>query len=254
MADSTLARIFSKSPASSVRSRPRAPGCGVGSGLFHQLHAELLAGGLHDGQTAGHGLISQMTGEGNVHEGVAAQLVSGADDQITTGHEVVVADQVGSGADLGQILVGLTGDADNVGAGFLDLAESLGGAGNSLVHDDGLHVGIRGQVHDVLDGGLQLLGEVVGIDGQRDHILAILRLESLGAAAVILRLRDGTGHDTDLVGAVLLPPPLLATTCWYSASKSRIFKMPSSFTSPTWRSNAGSSWNAPIGTRVARYS
>ena len=173
---------------------------GVGSGLFHQLHAELLAGGLHDGQTAGHGLISQMTGEGNVHEGVAAQLVSGADDQITTGHEVVVADQVGSGADLGQILVGLTGDADNVGAGFLDLAESLGGAGNSLVHDDGLHVGIRGQVHDVLDGGLQLLGEVVGIDGQRDHILAILSLESLGAAAVVLGLRDGTGHDTDLVG------------------------------------------------------
>ena len=94
----------------------------------------------------------------------------------------------------------LTGDADNVGAGFLDLAESLGGAGNSLVHDDGLHVGIRGQVHDVLDGGLQLLGEVVGIDGQRDHILAILSLESLGAAAVVLGLRDGTGHDTDLVG------------------------------------------------------
>ena len=66
---------------------------GVGSGLFHQSHAKLLAGGLHDRQTAAHGLIGQMAGEGNVHEGIAAQLMSGADDQIAAGHEVVVASQ-----------------------------------------------------------------------------------------------------------------------------------------------------------------
>ena len=81
-----------------------------------------------------------------------------------------------------------------------DKQESLGGAGDSLIDDDGLHQGVGGQVHDALDGGLGLLGEVVGIDGQLDHILAILLLEGLGAAAVILGLRDGTGHDTDLVG------------------------------------------------------
>ena len=172
---------------------------GVGSSLQHELHVELLTGSLHDGHAAAHGLISHVTGEGNVHEGVAAQLVSSADDQVAAGDEVVVADQVSSGADLGQVLMGLTGNADDVRAGLLDLAESLSGAGNSLVHDDGLHLRIGGQVHDVLNGGLQLFGEVVGINGQRDHILAILRLESLGAAAVVLRLRDGAGHDADLV-------------------------------------------------------
>ena len=40
-----------------------------------------------------------------MYEGVAAQLVSGADDQVAAGDEVIVGDQVGSGADLGQILV-----------------------------------------------------------------------------------------------------------------------------------------------------
>ncbi len=118
-------------------------GGGVGSGLKDELHAELLAGSLHNRDTTAHSLISQVTGEGDVHEGIAAQLVRGADDQIAAGHEVVVGNQVGSGADLGQILVGLAGDAEDVRAALLDLAESLGGAGNGLVDDDGLHVGGR---------------------------------------------------------------------------------------------------------------
>ena len=173
---------------------------GIGSRLQDELHAELLAGGLHDGHAAAHGLIGHVAGEGDMYEGIAAQLVRGADDQIAAGHEVVVGDQVGSGADLGQILVSLACDADDVRAGLLDLAERLGGAGDSLIDNDGLHQGVGGQVHDALDGGLGLLGEVVGIDGQLDHILAILLLEGLGAAAIILGLRDGAGHDADLVG------------------------------------------------------
>ena len=95
-------------------------------------------------------------------------------------------------------VMGLAGDAQDVGADLLDLTERLGGAGDGLVDDDGLHVGVISQVHDGLDGGLQLLGEVIGIDGQLDHILTVQGLESLGAAAVVLGLRNGAGHDADV--------------------------------------------------------
>ena len=134
-------------------------------------------------------------------EGVRAQLVGGADDQIAAGHEVVVAHQVGGGADLGQVLMGLTGDAEDVGTALLDQAEGLGSAGDGLVDDDGLHQGIVGQVHDGLDSGFQLLGEVVGIDAQGDLVLAVFGLEGLSAAAVVLGLRNRAGDNADVVVA-----------------------------------------------------
>ena len=135
-----------------------------------------------------------------MHEVGAAQLVGGADDQVAAGDEVVVADQVGSGTDLGQVLVGLAGDAQDVGTALLDLAEGLGGAGDGLVDNDSLHVGVVGQSGNSLDGGLHLFAEVVGIGSQNNPVLAIHGLEGLGAAAVVLRLRDGTGDDADFVG------------------------------------------------------
>ena len=137
-------------------------------------------------------------------EGVAAQLVSGADHQIATGNEVVVGGQVGSALNEGDVFVRLTGDAEDVRALLFDLTESLSGTGNSLVDDDGLHLRIIREVDDGLNGGLEFFGEVVGIDGQLDHILAVLRLESLRTAAVVLRLRNGTGHDTDMGAFVFL--------------------------------------------------
>ena len=98
----------------------------------------------------------------------------------------------------------LTGDAEDVGATLLDLAEGLGRAGDGLVDDDRLHVGVVGQVDDALDGGLQLFGEVIGIGHEGDVLLTVELLEGLGAAAVVLRLRNGTGHDTDVDGLLLL--------------------------------------------------
>ena len=86
-----------------------------------KLHAELLAGRLHDGDAAAHGLVSEVAREGDMNKGVAAKLVRGADDEVAAGNEVVVAHEVGSGADLGQILMRLTGDAEDVGATLLDL-------------------------------------------------------------------------------------------------------------------------------------
>ena len=171
---------------------------GVGSGLKDEGHTELFAGGLHDGNTAAHGLIGHVTREGDMDEGVAAKLVGGADDQVAAGNEVVVADQIGSAADFGQVFVGLTGNAEDVGATLFDLTEGLGGAGDGLVDDDGLHLRIVRHVDDGLDGGLKLFGEVVGIDRELYAVLAVHRLESFRAAAVVFALGDGTGDDADV--------------------------------------------------------
>ena len=138
-----------------------------------------------------------------MHEGVTAQLVSGTDDQVATGNEVVVGGQVSSGTDLGQVLMGLTGNTDDVGAALLDLTESLGGARHSLVDNDGLHCGIIGHIDNGLNGGLQLFGEVVGVDRQGDVLFAVHSLEGLSTAAVVLGLRNGTGHDTDVEGVAV---------------------------------------------------
>ncbi len=173
-------------------------GCRVGSGLHLELHAELFACLFHDRDAAAHGLIGHVTREGDVYECIAAQLVCCADHQIAASHEVVVDDEVCCGTDLGKILVGLTCDADDVRSLLLDAAERLSSSGNCLVDNDRLHLGIIGQVHDRLDRGLLLLGEVVGIDCQGDILFAVLRLESFRAASVVLRLGDRTGNDTDV--------------------------------------------------------
>ena len=173
-------------------------GGGVGSGLQDELHVELLAGLLHDGHTAAHGLIGHVPGEGDVHEGVGAQLVSGADDQVAAGDEVVVAHQVCGRTDFRQVLVALAGDAQDVGAALLDLGERLGSAGDRLVDDDGLHQRIVGHVDDGLDRSLQLLGEVVGVGGELHLVLAVLGLNGLRAAQVVLGLGHGTGDDADV--------------------------------------------------------
>ena len=186
---------------------------GVGSGLHLEAHAELLAGRLHDGDAAAHGLVSEVAREGDMNKGVAAKLVRGADDEVAAGNEVVVAHEVGSRADLRQILMRLTGDAEDVGATLLDLAEGLGRAGDGLVDDDRLHVGVVGQVDDALDGGLQLFGEVVGIGHEGDVILAVELLERFRAAAVVLRLGDGTGHDTDVNRLLLIVRSVRGVGC-----------------------------------------
>ena len=55
-----------------------------------------------------------------------------------------------------------------------------------------------------MDGGLKLFGEVIGIGHEGDVLLTVELLEGLGAAAVVLRLGDGTGHDTDVNRLLLI--------------------------------------------------
>ena len=126
----------------------------IRSCLKYEFHAEFLAGFLHNSHTAAHGLISHVTREGNMYKCITAQFMSSTDDQVTTGNEVVVADQVSCAANLRKILMSLAGNTENVRAGLFDLTESLGCAGNRLVHDDCLHLRIIRKVYNGLDGGL----------------------------------------------------------------------------------------------------
>ena len=170
----------------------------VGRGLKDELHAKLLARSFHDGSAAAHGLIGHVAREGDVDEGVAAELMRSADDQVAAGYEVVVADEVGSGADLGEVLMGLAGDADDIGAAVLDLAERFGGARDGLVNDDRLHERVIRHVNDGLDGSFQLFGEVVGVDCESYLVFTVCRLERFRAAAVVLGLGNRTGYDADV--------------------------------------------------------
>ena len=67
-----------------------------------------------------------------MYKRITAKFMSGADDQVTTGNEVVVADQVSRAANLRKILMALAGNTENVRAGLFDLTESLGCATESL--------------------------------------------------------------------------------------------------------------------------
>ncbi|OQA38972.1 MAG: hypothetical protein BWY50_02174 [Spirochaetes bacterium ADurb.Bin315] len=59
--------------------------------------------------------------------------------------------------------MGFTGDGDDVGALLLDDPKRLGGPGDRLVDDDGLHLRIVGKAGDDADGRLLLIHEVVRI-------------------------------------------------------------------------------------------
>ena len=173
-------------------------GCRIGSGLHLELHTELVASLFHDRDTAAHGLIGHVTREGNVYECIAAELVSGADHQVSTCYEIVVDNKVCCGTDLGKVLVGLACDADDVRSLLLDAAESFSCSGHCLVNNDRLHSRVVGKVDDSLDRGLLLLCEVVGID-RKDYVLfAVLCLESFCSASVVFGLRNRTGNDTDV--------------------------------------------------------
>ena len=121
-----------------------------------------------------------------MNKGIASQLMSCTDDKVASGYEVIVADKISGASDLGKILVGLACDADDVRPSLLDLTECLRSSGNSLVYDDSLHLRIIRKVNDGLDGGLKLLGEVVGIDGKLDSVLSVHCLESLSSSSVVL--------------------------------------------------------------------
>ena len=123
-----------------------------------------------------------------MYKGVAAQFMGSTDDQVTTGNEVVVADQVCGASNLRQVLMTLTCDTDDVRAAFFNLTESFGCAWNRLVNNDCLHLWVIGKVNNGLNGCFKFLGKVVGIDGQFNHILAILGLECLGTTSVVLGL------------------------------------------------------------------
>ena len=113
--------------------------------------------------------------------------------------------------------MGLTCEAEDVRSLLLDLAESLGCSGNSLVYDDCLHERIIGKSYDDCDCCFLLVHEVVRICDVLDHAAVldctILSDESLSTSEIILTLGYGTGYDTDVECVVSLYSFFLCTVC-----------------------------------------
>ena len=175
---------------------------GIGSALEVILHPQIVAGGFHDLGATRHKLIAHVTGEGDMDEIGAAQLVGGEDDQIAAGDAVGVNDKIpGRGDDAG-ILVVLAGKQQDVGPGFADTAERLGRARDSLVDDDGLHQRIVGERSDLGDRRFLLGHEVVGVGDVLDHAavgdVAVTFDQLFRAAKIVLGLRNRARADADV--------------------------------------------------------
>ena len=125
--------------------------------------------------------------------------MSSADDQIAAGHEVIIADQIRSGADFRKVFMRFTCDAEDVRSLLLDLTERFRRARDCLVYDDGLHIRVISEVDDGLNRCLKLFRKVIRIDGQRHAVLTVHLLKCFGASSVILRLGYGTRDDTNVV-------------------------------------------------------
>ncbi len=154
-----------------------------------------------------------------MHECIATKLMSGADDQIAAGHKVIVDSEVCRGLNYRRILVGFTGDGDDVGSSLLDAAESLSGSRNGLVDNDGLHLRIIGETADDADGGLSFVHEVVRIGDVLDDATGrnrtILLDQAFCTTQIIFRLGDGTGNNTyvEVTGSGLGCCSFLCTLC-----------------------------------------
>ena len=166
------------------------------------FHAQIVAGDLHDLGAAGEKLIAHVTGEGDMDEVGAAQLVGGEDDQIAAGEISGVSDKVGRGRDDAGILVVLPGKQQDIGARLANTAERLGRARDSLVDDNGLHQRIVGERSDLGDRRFLLGHEVVGVGDVLDHAavgdVAVTFDQLFRAAKIVLGLRNRARADADV--------------------------------------------------------
>ena len=137
-----------------------------------------------------------------MHEVGHAELLGGGDDEIAAGNVVGIDGEVGRAFNDVGVFVGLAHKEHDVGALFTDALEGGGGAGNALVHDDGLHVGVVGEGDDLGNGGFHFRHEVVGIGDVLDHAavgdVTVLFDESFCSAQVVLGLGHRAGADADV--------------------------------------------------------
>ena len=137
----------------------------VGAVTLDELDAVAFSGHLHRVALCNDGLVGQVTGEGVVHDHVAAPLGSLVSDLVAAADLVNGQDDVRSSGDVRRILGGNAGDQQDVIAAqaILDLGEGGNCALNALNEDDGLDVGIACEGDQLGNGGLDLRGEVVRI-------------------------------------------------------------------------------------------
>lgn len=177
-------------------------GGGVGSAHEVEVDAEFLTGRFHDVAAAGKEFVAHVAGEGNMHEVGDAELLGGGDDEVAAGDVVGVDGEVGGAFNDIGVFMGFTHEEHDVGALFTDALEGGRGAGDALVDDDGLHVGVVGEGHDLGDGGLHFGHEVVGVGDVLDHAavgdITVLLDERFGAAQIVFGLRHRTGAHADV--------------------------------------------------------
>ena len=177
-------------------------GSGVGCAHEMEVDAEVLAGSFHDVAAAGKQLVAHVAGEGNMHEVGHAELLGGGDDQIAALDVVGIDGEIRRAFDDVRVLMGFAAEEHDVRAFLADTLEGGRGAGDALVHDDGLHVGIIGKGHDLGNGGFHFGHEVVGIGDVLDHPavgdIAVLLDQGFGPAQVVLRLGNRAGADADM--------------------------------------------------------
>ncbi|MPL59738.1 hypothetical protein SDC9_05293 [bioreactor metagenome] len=174
----------------------------VRGGFEGELDAQVVAGFFHDGPAASERLVAHVPGEGNVDEGLGAQLLGCPDDGVAAGNEVGGKSQIGGALDYQGVLMGLAGEEKDVLVLLADALEGLGGSGNGLVDDDSFHKGIVGQSDHGGDEGLLLGHEIIGIGDVLDHApgfyAAVSFDEGFGTPQVIFGLGYCTGYHTDV--------------------------------------------------------
>ena len=185
-----------------LRARHAHVAGGVRSRFKHELDPQVPARLLHDGAAPAQRFVAHVTREGDVDEGVHAQLLRRVGDQVAAADEVALGHQVrGHGRDAG-VLVSLADQEDDVRPLLANAAEALRRAGDALIDHDHLHLGVVRQADDLSDRRFLLRHEAVGIGDVGDHPalcgVAVLLDHQLGAAQVVLALGHRPRHDPDV--------------------------------------------------------
>ena len=175
----------------------------IGGGFEDELDAQILTGLLEHHAATGQGLKTHVAREGNMHEGLGAQLLGGPDHAITGRDEVVTHGEVSDFADHQRIFLGNAAQQENVRTHFTNTTETFRCTRNRLIHDDRFHQRIIGQRHDLRNGGLLFGSKVVRIGQVLNHPaildVAILLDHGFSTANFVFALIYRTRNDTHVI-------------------------------------------------------
>ena len=171
----------------------------VGSGSFYILNAKLLTGLLEQLAACCDCSIREVTGKGDVNEGLGTLLLSLLDNCCALRDLIGEHADVSLGSDDCGILCANAADEKHIGTSLTNLVNSGSSTGNGLNEYYCLNVGVGCKTYDLSDGCLGLGGEVVRICSG-DYLLRTKFLEHILSSLIFFfALGNGAGDDTDLV-------------------------------------------------------